>query len=129
MDLNPKVIDSLGLEEDTNEIKAKFETAGGIAVEAPMYRVLVRLLGREACVLASPSELPEDKEEDSGDEEEEDSGDDEEDTSESEDEVEEDALLGHDALAELGLLVDCRHKRLLLDPARKGKDKVKGRRR
>eukprot|EP00930_Biecheleria_cincta_P041167 TRINITY_DN28198_c0_g2_i1.p1 TRINITY_DN28198_c0_g2~~TRINITY_DN28198_c0_g2_i1.p1 ORF type:complete len:414 (-),score=82.86 TRINITY_DN28198_c0_g2_i1:75-1151(-) len=101
IDLNKKVIRTLALEVDRFQGQAQFETAGGITIEAPIYRALVKMLGREASVLVSPSEEADDSEE------EEDLGDEDGD---------EEALLGHDALAALGLLVDCRNRRLIAGP-------------
>lgn len=112
MDLGSRVIEALGLTPDPSEGTAQFETAGGVTVEAPIYRVAIELLGSRAVVRASPSEEQEEK----GDEEEED--DDDGDMEEMDGDVaasNEEALLGHDALAALGLLVDCRAGRLLAE--------------
>lgn len=117
VDLSQSIIDRLDLEIDTREAPAQFETAGGITVEAPIYSAVIKALGREAVVRVSPTEAPEV----GGDESNEEEGGacssaaataaiaaatgaapgDE-------------ALLGHDALAALGLLVDCRNRQLLL---------------
>merc|ERR1712060_656008 len=95
-DLDRRVIKTLGLHVDTSEGSAQFETAGGVTIEAPIYRAIVRVLGRTASVRVSPSEEESDNEEESYNTDE--------------------ALLGHDALAALGLLVDCRNRRLVAMP-------------
>merc|ERR1719396_230324 len=84
IDLNQRTIDALGLQVDASQGPAQFEVAGGFTVESPMYSAFATVLGQTALARVGPSE-------DTSDE----------------------ALLGHDALASLGLLVDCRHRRLL----------------
>lgn len=91
VDLSQRAVAELGLEADPSEGTAQFETAGGITIEAPIYRVALHILGQRASVRASPSEEPGDADHEGVDE----------------------ALLGHDALAALGLLVDCKGRRLL----------------
>jgi len=86
MDLSRRFIDHLDLPA-YGEGVAQFETAGGVTIEAPIFRAVIRLLGREAEVRVSPSE-------ESG-------------------HNDDDALLGHDALAALGVLVDCSRRRLV----------------
>ncbi|CAE7570887.1 unnamed protein product [Symbiodinium natans] len=112
-ELKRRQIASLDLAVDETEIPAQFETAGGVTIEAPIYRTVARLEDREAIVRVSPSQ-----EEDSDDAESD--GESEEDSSKSESDEssddEDEALLGHDALAALGLLVDCRNRRLLQAP-------------
>lgn len=103
VDLQESKIKALGLVVDDSEIPALFETAGGVTTTAPIYWAIAKLGSREARVRLSPSLAEE--EEDSEDSE--DSG---EDTLQ-----DEDALLGHDALAALNLLVDCKHRRLLVE--------------
>eukprot|EP00928_Gymnodinium_smaydae_P073004 TRINITY_DN56272_c0_g1_i1.p1 TRINITY_DN56272_c0_g1~~TRINITY_DN56272_c0_g1_i1.p1 ORF type:complete len:416 (+),score=76.89 TRINITY_DN56272_c0_g1_i1:39-1286(+) len=93
MDLGQRFLTKLELEADPDEGTAQFETAGGVTIQAPIYWTVVRILGREALVRASPSEA------------------------EVGDAQSDEALLGHDALASLGLLVDCRGQRLLAPPA------------
>eukprot|EP00435_Cladocopium_sp_Y103_P028777 s99_g7.t1 len=100
VDLQESKIKALGLVVDDSEIPALFETAGGVTTTAPIYWAIAKLGSREARVRLSPSLV---------EEEEEDSEDSSEDTLE-----DEDALLGHDALAALNLLVDCKHRRLLV---------------
>jgi len=96
VDVSQSVIDQLGLEIDTREAPAQFETAGGITIEAPIYSAAIKALGREAVVRVSPTEAPEES------------------NAYSSDDAENEALLGHDALAALGLLVDCRNRQLLV---------------
>jgi len=93
VDIRQSAIDALGLIVDPTEGRAQFETAAGITIDAPIYRAVVRAVGREAVVRVSPTEEAED--------------------SSDNDEADE-ALLGHDAIAALGLLVDCRGRRLLV---------------
>lgn len=111
VDLDPRLIERLGLRVDPDEGRAVFETAQGVTVSAPVYRALARALGREASVRVGPSA---DREEDmdTSEEEEEEPGQPGPDASGAPDE----ALLGHDALAALGLLVDCQGRRLLAAP-------------
>lgn len=110
IDLDPRGIGQLGLRVDPSEILAEFETAGGVTIKAPIYRANAHVLGRSASVRVSPSEVgcsvraadatsalslapPGGA-----------------DTGLNHDE----ALLGHDALAALGLLVDCAGRQLVL---------------
>lgn len=99
VDLDPSKIALLGLVVDPSEIIAQFETAGGITIEAPIYRAIAEVLGRTASIRVSPSEVacaaeaPAPPPGAAGNHDE--------------------ALLGHDALAALGLLVDCAGRRLL----------------
>jgi predicted aspartyl protease len=105
MDLSQRLIHKLGLAVDPSEGTAQFETAGGVTIEAPIYRALVRVLGREASVRISPSEDDACQSDDG--------------TCSSDDSDggnTDAALLGHDALAALGLLVDCHGRRLLAAP-------------
>ena len=97
---------NLRAEADT----AVFETAAGIQCEAALYRASVMVLGREAICLLSPAEKD-------ADDEDEDSDEDELDAAFGFEKVSDDALLGHDALAALGLAVDCRERRLLALPS------------
>ena len=94
---------------------ALFETAAGITTEAPVYRANIKVLGREATVLLSPAEGEDDDDDDDDDESE---GEGEEDFDErfGFEKTSDGGLLGHDALAALGLAVDCRHRRLVLLP-------------
>ncbi|CAJ1400630.1 unnamed protein product [Effrenium voratum] len=103
VDLHKSKIKALNLEVDESELPALFETAGGVTTSAPIYWAVVRLRDREARVRLSPSSPHGDESDES-----------EDDASESSDEDDEEALLGHDALAALGLLVDCKSRRLLL---------------
>lgn len=89
-DVSKRVIDTIGLEIDTSQRPAQFETAGGVTVEAPIYKAVVRILGREASVNVSPTE-----------------------NSDDDPDEDEEALLGHDVLAALGLVVDCRNRQLI----------------
>ena len=105
--LKGEMIEKLGLRPIEGE-GAVFETAAGIAMESAIYRATIRVNGREASCLLSPSEkdrLDEDEDEESDSE-------DEEDAAFGFDKVSDDALLGHDCLAALGLAVDCRRRRL-----------------
>ncbi|CAE7798485.1 unnamed protein product [Symbiodinium sp. CCMP2592] len=113
-ELKRERIKSLGLAVDETEIPAQFETAGGVTIEAPIYRTIASLADREALVRVSPSEEDLD-EEDSEEESEESDGASGSDI-DSDDDDDEEALLGHDALAALGLLVDCGKRRLLKAP-------------
>lgn len=110
-ELKRERIKSLGLVVDETEIPAQFETAGGVTIEAPIYRTIASLADREALVRVSPSE--EDLDEDGEEESEESDG---VSGSDIESDDDEEALLGHDALAALGLLVDCGKRRLLKAP-------------
>lgn len=111
VDLQQSKINALDLVVDESEIPALFETAGGVTTSAPIYWATAQLGERRAPVRLSPS-LAEDDETDSDEEEEEDS---DESTSTAEGD-EEEALLGHDALAALNILVDCKNRCLLLAP-------------
>ncbi|CAE8609117.1 unnamed protein product [Polarella glacialis] len=113
IDVSKKEILALGLAVDPFEGAAHFETAGGITIEAPIYRATARMLGREASVRVSPSE---ENGSDSDGSDGSDGSEDEDDEGSSSDDSDDEALLGHDALAALGLLVDCRHRRLLAAP-------------
>lgn len=108
-DLKQGLIDELGLPVEKGG-RTMFETAAGTTIETDMHHAVVRVMGRTASVRVSPIE-----EEESGSEEEGDS-DDEEDREFGLLSNSDDALLGHDALAALGLLVDCRNRRLLAGP-------------
>jgi len=88
-DLQEHFIKALNLPVDEIAGTAKFETAAGLTIEAPIYHAIVRLLGREKLVRVSPSADPDGSDE---------------------------ALLGHDALAALGVLVDSRNRRLIPAP-------------
>eukprot|EP00405_Crypthecodinium_cohnii_P011627 CAMPEP_0206442850 /NCGR_PEP_ID=MMETSP0324_2-20121206/14048_1 /ASSEMBLY_ACC=CAM_ASM_000836 /TAXON_ID=2866 /ORGANISM="Crypthecodinium cohnii, Strain Seligo" /LENGTH=545 /DNA_ID=CAMNT_0053910733 /DNA_START=120 /DNA_END=1757 /DNA_ORIENTATION=+ len=103
LDLPSKALKELKLEVDPDEAVAFFETSGGETIEAPIYRAEVRMLGRQCSLRASPSEPRKDDSDSDEDEE---------------DDEEEEALMGHDALAAIGLLVDCRRGRLLAAPPR-----------
>ena len=113
-ELRGEQIEELGLRPEADT--AVFETAAGIQCEAPLYRATIRVMGREASCLLSPAEKQADDDEEEDDEEE-----DELDATFGFSKVSDDALLGHDALAALGLAVDCRERRLLalpgVDPA------------
>jgi len=85
-ELQPRFISALKLPVDKSAGKAHFETAAG-TIEAPIHYAKVKLLGQERLVRVSPSA--------------ESDGDDQ-------------ALLGHDALAALGVLVDSRNRCLVL---------------
>ena len=87
---------------------AVYETASGIQTAAALFRGRVSVAGRDALCLLSPTEASADDEDGEDDDEE-----DELDRTFGFDQVSDDALLGHDALAALGLAVDCRHRRLL----------------
>mmetsp|Transcript_104229 Transcript_104229/g.291995 ORF Transcript_104229/g.291995 Transcript_104229/m.291995 type:complete len:434 (-) Transcript_104229:230-1531(-) len=110
VDLDPRHVEALGLHGGAAEGSAQFETAGGVTIEAPVYRVTASALGRSASVLVSPSEAA--------------CGGDEEESEDSDGGAaggrsgsnQDEALLGHDALAALGLFVDCRARRLLAAP-------------
>lgn len=107
-DLKQQLIDELGLPVDKSG-RTLFETAAGTTIETDMHHAIVRVMGRTAFVRVSPIE------EEESDSEEGDS-DDEEDREFGLSANSDDALLGHDALAALGLLVDCRNRRLLAGP-------------
>ena len=106
-ELRGELIERLKLQPEADT--AVFETASGIQTEAQLFRAIVRARGREAMCLLSPSEPADDDDDDD------DSGDDDDDLDArfGFDQVSDDAMLGHDALAALGLLVDCRHRRLV----------------
>ena len=72
--LKGEMIEKLGLRPIEGE-GAVFETAAGIAMESAIYRATIRVNGREASCLLSPSEkdrLDEDEDEESDSEDEED---------------------------------------------------------
>merc|ERR1712178_668568 len=89
----------------TSEGTAQFETTGGVTIEAPIYTASLEVLGRAERVRISPSE------EDACDSDDSSCSADERNRS-----ITDAALLGHDALAALGLLVDCHGRRLLASP-------------
>mmetsp|Transcript_56215 Transcript_56215/g.126468 ORF Transcript_56215/g.126468 Transcript_56215/m.126468 type:complete len:429 (-) Transcript_56215:19-1305(-) len=91
IDLQSRTIKALELPIDADEGVAQFETAGGVEIQAPIHRGMVSIADCSAVVRISPSEEDGSDEDDDSDE----------------------ALLGHDALASLGLLVDCRRQQLL----------------
>jgi len=109
-EVKAEVIAALDL-PDTGET-ATFETAIGRVAEQPIYRAVIRVLGREAAVLLSPAEGDDDSESESSDDD--DDADAALDAQFGFDTVSDDALLGHAALAELGLAVDCRRRRLVV---------------
>lgn len=110
VDLGKRYIYRLRLRVDKSEAPAQFETAGGVTIEAPIYRADAVMLGRRASVRVSPSESDDSSSDEEEEEEEVENEVDDNSSGESEDE----ALLGHDALASLKLLVDCRGRRLLV---------------
>lgn len=95
-DLRGDLVDSLALPLDVFSKTAKFETSASVSTEASLHCAHIRVKDRSAFVLVSPSTVD---------------GDD--DVSSSELSSSDDALLGHDALAALGLLVDCRNRQLV----------------
>ncbi|CAE7667886.1 unnamed protein product, partial [Symbiodinium necroappetens] len=99
------------------EIPAQFETAGGVTIEAPIYRTIASLADRSlvdyVAVDRGRAASSVDLDEDDGEEESEES--DGVPGSDIESDDDEEALLGH-ALAALGLLVDCGKRRLLKAP-------------
>ena len=94
---------------------ALFETAAGITTEAPVFRAKLKVLGREATVLLSPAEGESSDEEDDDDDDDE-SGEEDFDARFGFEKTSDGGLLGHDALAALGLAVDCRRRRLVVLP-------------
>ena len=91
---------------------AIFETAiGRVSAESPIFRARVRVQGREAEVLLSAAEGGEESGGES--DEESDDEDSELDAQFGFDRFSDEALLGHNALAALGLAVDCRNRRLV----------------
>lgn len=96
-DLRRGLIKALSLPVDAGSGAAHFETAAGVTIETPIHQARIRVAGREALVRVSP--MDEEGMDDGG-------------FSTNTD----DALLGHDALAALGLLVDCRNRRLIAAP-------------
>ena len=120
-ELRGHLIEQIDLRPDSDCGFALFETAAGITTHAPVYRAIVRTCGREASCLLSPAEMDEDEDE----EEEEDDDEDEVvgvtpragfDAAFGFEKVSDDALLGHDALAALGLAVDTSRRRLFPTP-------------
>ena len=106
-ELSGELINKLGLKPFET---ALFETAAGITTEAPVFKAKIHVMGREANVLLSPAEGESD-DDDSGDDE--DGGEEDFDEKFGFDKTSDDALLGHDALAELGFAVDCRKRELI----------------
>jgi len=102
MDLSQRLIDELGLSVDPSEGTAQFETAGGVTIEAPIYAASLHVLDRAERVRISPSEDDACNSDDEGCSE-----------ADADRGNTDAALLGHDALAALGLLVDCHGRRLL----------------
>jgi len=96
-DLRQGLLKALSLPIDATNGAAHFETAAGVTIETPIHQARIRVAGREALVRVSPM-----------DEQSVDGGGFSTNTDE--------ALLGHDALAALGLLVDCRNRRLIAAP-------------
>ena len=122
-ELKGRLIEQLDLRPDTDAGFALFETAAGIQTEAQIYRATVQVCGREALCLLSPAEAQAEEEDEDDDEED---GEEEEKDAAGVDEIEaafgfeamsDDALLGHDALAALGLAVDCSRRRLFPVPS------------
>ena len=111
-ELSAESIEQLGLKPVET---ALFETAAGITTSANVYRATIRVLGREASVLLSPAEGEESSDDDEEDDEEDDG---EEDFDElfGFEKTSDGGLLGHDALAALGLAVDCRRRELIMLP-------------
>ena len=114
-ELRAPLIETLGLPRlDGN---AHFETAAGITITNALYRAKVTVMGRTSGVLLSPAEGSEDSDEgsssSSASEEEESEGEEDFDELHGFDSTSDDAMLGHDALAALGLAVDCRRRRLV----------------
>ena len=122
-ELKGRLIEQLDLRPDTDAGFALFETAAGIQTEAQIYRATIQVCGREALCLLSPAEAQaeeedEDDEEEDGEEEEKDAaGVDEIEAAFGFEAMSDDALLGHDALAALGLAVDCSRRRLFPVPS------------
>ena len=115
-EISQSLIDELGL---TPFDQATFETAAGISMSSALYRAIVRVEGRESLVLLSPSEK--DEEEDSDDSEDAEdaaarAADAALDAAHGFKAISDDGLLGHDALAALGLLVDCGRRKLVPAP-------------
>lgn len=111
-DVRGDLVDSLALPLDVFSATAKFETSASVSTEASLHCAHIRVNDHSAFVLVSPSTT-----------------DGNEDMSSSElssscsaglgmdqRRGRDDALLGHDALAALGLLVDCRNRQLVSAP-------------
>ena len=120
-ELKGRLIEELDLRPDSDAGFAVFETAAGIQTEAQVFQATVRACGREALCLLSPAELQDDDDDDDDDDEGEEGGAggegvDDTDAAFGFERVSDDALLGHDALAALGLAVDCGRRRLFPVP-------------
>ena len=124
-ELRQSSIDELRLAPLPGE-SVRFETAAGIEVDAALYQAIVRIpsVAREALCLLSPAEKSGDDEDggsdgvdgDDDDDDSDDGGGDDDDDEFGLGEISDDALLGHDALAALGLAVDCRRRALVVLP-------------
>ena len=117
-ELRSALIQQLDLRPDADAGFALFETAAGVQTSAPVYRALIRVHGREAPCLLSPSEDMQEDDDSDDEDEDEDEGEGVEDLDAKFgfEKISDEALLGHDALAALGLAVDTRRRRLFPAP-------------